>query len=139
MLNEILKILPLPIARELSNIGSRDGITEIRLRCSKRGVVISSNVEVLMSYVVTMKDLLDILVNISKNSIYAIQNDINNGFVVIRGGHRVGICGEVVLQDSKIKNIKNINSMNIRVAKQIIGCQISYSLMLYLIHPFQIH
>ena len=31
MLNEILKILPLPIARELSNIGSRDGITEIRL------------------------------------------------------------------------------------------------------------
>lgn len=122
MLNEILKILPLPIARELSNIGSRDGITEIRLRCSKRGVVISSNVEVLMGYVVTMKDLLDILVNISKNSIYAIQNDINNGFVVIRGGHRVGICGEVVLQDSKIKNIKNINSMNIRVAKQIIGC-----------------
>ena len=122
MLNEILKILPLPIARELSNIGSRDGITEIRLRCSKRGVVISSNVEVLMSYVVTMKDLLDILVNISKNSIYAIQNDINNGFVVIRGGHRVGICGEVVLQEEKIKNIKNINSMNIRVAKQIIGC-----------------
>lgn len=122
MLNEILKILPLPIARELSNIGSRDGITEIRLRCSKRGVVISSNVEVLMSYVVTMKDLLDILVNISKNSIYAIQNDINNGFVVIRGGHRVGICGEVVLQEGKIKNIKNINSMNIRVAKQIIGC-----------------
>lgn len=122
MLNEILKILPLPIARELSNIGSRDGITEIRLRCSKRGVVISSNVEVLMGYVVTMKDLLDILVNISKNSIYAIQNDINNGFVVIKGGHRVGICGEVVLQDSKIKNIKNINSMNIRVAKQVIGC-----------------
>ena len=122
MLNEILKILPLPIARELSNIGSRDGITEIRLRCSKRGVVIASNVEVLMGYVVTMKDLLDILVNISKNSIYAIQNDINNGFVVIRGGHRVGICGEVVLQEGKIKNIKNINSMNIRVAKQIIGC-----------------
>ena len=122
MLNEILKILPLPIARELSNIGSREGITEIRLRCSKRGVVISSNVEVLMGYVVTMKDLLDILVNISKNSIYAIQNDINNGFVVIRGGHRVGICGEVVLQEGKIKNIKNINSMNIRVAKQIIGC-----------------
>ena len=122
MLNEILKILPLPIARELSNIGSRDGITEIRLRCSKRGVVISSNVEVLMGYVVTMKDLLDILVNISKNSIYAIQNDINNGFVVIKGGHRVGIFGEVVLQEGKIKNIKNINSMNIRVAKQIIGC-----------------
>lgn len=122
MLNEIIKILPYPIAKELSNVGARDGVTEIRLRCGKRGIVIASNVEILMGYVVTLKDLLDILINISKNSIYAIQNDINNGFVVIKGGHRVGICGEVVLQDGEIKNIKNINSMNIRIAKQVIGC-----------------
>ncbi|MNI48776.1 hypothetical protein D3C73_1033570 [compost metagenome] len=53
---------------------------------------------------------------------YAIQNDINNGFVTICGGHRVGICGEVIIQDNKIKNIKNINSMNIRVARQMLGC-----------------
>ena len=122
MLEEIIKVLPFPISKEISNIGSRDGITEIRLRVGKRGVIISSGVEILLGYVITIKDLLDVLVNISKNSIYAIQNDINNGFVVIKGGHRVGICGEVVLQDGKIKNIKNINSMNIRVARQIVGC-----------------
>lgn len=122
MLEEIIKVLPFPIAREISNIGSREGITEIRLRAGKRGIVISSKVEIMMGYVITIKDLLDILVNISKNSIYAIQNDINNGFVVIKGGHRVGICGEVVIQDGKIKNIKNINSMNIRVARQVLGC-----------------
>lgn len=122
MINEILKVLPYSIAKEISNIGGTDGITEIRLRAGRRGIVVLSNVEVFMQYVVTIKDLLDILVNISKNSIYAIQNDINNGFVVIQGGHRVGICGEVVLQDGKIRNIKNINSMNIRVAKQILGC-----------------
>ena len=77
-----------------------------------------------ITYQITMshlKDMLDILVKVSKNSIYAIQNDINNGFVVILGGHRIGICGEVVMEDGKIKNIKNINSMNIRVARQIIG------------------
>lgn len=122
MLGEIIKVLPIHIAKEISNIGSRDGITEIRLRVGKRGVVISSGIEILMGYIITIKDLLDILVNISKNSIYAIQNDINNGFVVIKGGHRVGICGEVVLQEGKIKNIKNINSMNIRIAKQVVGC-----------------
>ena len=122
MINEILKVLPYSIAKEISNIGGTDGITEIRLRAGRRGIVVLSNVEVVMQYTVTIKDLLDILVNISKNSIYAIQNDINNGFVVIQGGHRVGICGEVVLQDGKIRNIKNINSMNIRIAKQILGC-----------------
>ncbi len=122
MINEILKNIPLKIAKEIENIGSRDSITEIRLRVGRRGVVITSGVEVLMASIVTLQDLLEILVRISKNSIYAIQNDINNGFVVIPGGHRVGICGEVVINDGKIKNIKNVNSMNIRVARQLIGC-----------------
>ena len=107
MLEEIIKILPENLAREVLNIGSSKGINEIRLRVNKRAIVITSGVEVFLSSSVTLKDLLDILVKVSKNSIYAIQNDINNGFVVIKGGHRVGICGEVVLQEGKIKNIKN--------------------------------
>lgn len=122
MLDEILKILPEKISNEILNIGSNSQITEIRLRVNKRVIVITSNVEVFLSYIVSLNDLLDILVKISKNSLYAIQNDINNGFVVIKGGHRIGICGEVVFQEGKIKNIKYINSMNIRVSKQLIGC-----------------
>lgn len=122
MLDEILKILPEKISNEILNIGSNSQITEIRLRVNRRIIVITSNVEVFLSYIVCLNDLLDILVKISKNSLYAIQNDINNGFVVIKGGHRIGICGEVVFQEGKIKNIKNINSMNIRVSKQLIGC-----------------
>ncbi len=122
MQNEIKNILPEHILKEIQNVGSSNAITEIRLRVGKRGIVITSNVEVFLSSVITLKDLLDILVKVSKNSIYAIQNDINNGFVVVPGGHRIGICGEVVLENAKIKNIKNINSMNIRIARQMIGC-----------------
>lgn len=121
-MEEILKVLPEKIATEIKNIGSHTGITEIRLRVHKRVIVITSQVEVFLSHTVELKDLLEILVKISKNSLYAIQNDINNGFVVIRGGHRIGICGEVVLQGGEIKNIKYINSMNIRVARQLVGC-----------------
>ncbi len=122
MLDEILKILPEKISNEILNIGSNSQITEIRLRVNRRIIVITSNVEVFLTYIVCLNDLLDILVKISKNSLYAIQNDINNGFVVIKGGHRIGICGEVVFQEGNIKNIKNINSMNIRVSRQLIGC-----------------
>ena len=121
MLEEILKIMPDNIAIQLAKIGGNKGINEIRLRINRKVIVIVSGVEVFLDVTVTLKDLLDILVRVSKNSIYAIQNDINNGFVVILGGHRIGICGEVVMQDGKIKNIKNINSMNIRVARQLIG------------------
>ena len=41
---------------------------------------------------------------------------------MIRGGHRIGISGEVVYVDGKIKNIKNICSLNIRIARQVYGC-----------------
>ncbi len=122
MIDEILKMLPDNISNEIKNVGSSGTLTEIRLRVGKRGVVITANVEVFLNYIVTLSDLLEILVRVSKNSLYAIQNDINNGFVVIKGGHRIGICGEVVLENGKIKNIKNVNSMNIRVARQVIGC-----------------
>lgn len=121
MLDEILKVLPTRISNEVIKIGTDSGITEIRLRVNRRVIVITSKIEVFLESVVTLQDLLEILVKVSKNSLYAIQNDINNGFVVINGGHRIGICGEVVIQDEKIKNIKNINSMNIRVARQLIG------------------
>lgn len=133
MNEEILKVLPLKVAKGFQNIGSRDGVTEIRLRVGKKGIAIASGVEIVISDTIILQDLLEILIKVSRNSIYAIQNDINNGFVVIPGGHRIGICGEVVMQDSKIKNIKNINSMNIRVAREVIGA--SNKILPYIVLP----
>lgn len=121
MLEEIYKVLPISMLEKIKKIGSTTNITEIRLRVGRNILLVTSDVEVEVDYIVNLKDLLDILVKVSKNSIYAIQNEINNGFVVINGGHRIGICGEVVIENGKIKNIKNINSMNIRVARQLIG------------------
>ena len=121
MFEEIYKILPENLSLKLKNIGTTKNINEIRLRANRKVILNCSNVEYILDYDVTLKDILDVLIRVSKNSIYAIQNDINNGFVVITGGHRIGICGEVVIQDGKIKNIKNINSLNIRIARQILG------------------
>lgn len=122
MLEEIFKVLPANMLEKIKNVGGSNSINEIRLRVQRKVIIITSNIEVEIDYVVTLKDLLEILVRVSRNSIYAIQNEINNGFVVIKGGHRIGVCGEVILDNGKIKNIKNINSMNIRVARQLLGC-----------------
>lgn len=121
MLEEIYKVLPISMLEKIKKMGSTTNITEIRLRVGRNILLVTSDVEVEVDYIVNLRDMLDILVKVSKNSIYAIQNEINNGFVVINGGHRIGICGEVVIENGKIKNIKNINSMNIRVARQLIG------------------
>ncbi|MBQ4129443.1 MAG: Flp pilus assembly complex ATPase component TadA [Ruminococcus sp.] len=60
--------------------------------------------------------------NICNYSIYSRQNEINNGFITLRYGHRAGLCGTAVVNDKKIVNIKDITTINIRIANEIIGC-----------------
>lgn len=58
----------------------------------------------------------------SENSVYAYQDEIKNGYITIRGGHRIGITGRVVLDGCSIRNIKDISGLNIRLSNQVIGC-----------------
>ena len=53
------------------------------------------------------------------------------GYITIRGGHRVGLSGEVVIEDGKVKNISHIYSLNFRIAKQIQGT--SYEVMKHIL------
>ena len=73
------------------------------------------------AYIVTHEDVYKTLELMSSSSIYAVQDELKNGFITILGGHRVGIVGRVVITDQKISFIKDISAMNIRISKQIIG------------------
>lgn len=42
------------------------------------------------------------------------------GYITIKGGHRVGITGNSVIENNKVININYIYSLNFRIAKQII-------------------
>ncbi len=56
---------------------------------------------------------------ITKSSIYAYNRFINQGFITINGGHRVGIIGECVIDNGKIISTKNINALSFRIAHEI--------------------
>ncbi len=120
-MKNILKNLPLKIKEQIISKGNLDMITEIRLRVGRNLIVYYGLNENELQYEIVREDLITILKNISSNSIYSVQQDINSGFVTLEGGHRIGIAGEVVLKDDKIGNIKNISSMNIRIAREHIG------------------
>lgn len=55
------------------------------------------------------------------SSVYAHQNEIRNGFIILRGGHRAGICGTAVIDSGCITNIRDISSISLRIARQIRG------------------
>lgn len=97
-------------------------LEEIRFRVGKPIILKLSNEDILVDYILTNNDILTILQKICENSIYSYQNQICNGYIAIKGGHRVGLTGSVVVQDGKIININNISSLNFRIAKQVLGC-----------------
>ena len=121
VIEHVTKILPVSICDAIGMLANKDDITEIRLRVDKLLKIYMGNKEKTIDYIVSRQDIVKVLSNISLNSIYSVQNDINKGFVTIEGGNRIGIAGEVVIVDGNIKNIKDISSMNIRVAKEYIG------------------
>ncbi|MDR7856138.1 stage III sporulation protein AA [Tissierella sp.] len=58
---------------------------------------------------------------ISNYSVYAYMEEIRNGYITIKGGHRVGIGGKVVYGPNGIETIRNISSLNIRIGREKIG------------------
>ena len=70
----------------------------------------------------TSKTLFETFQSICNFSVYSKQSEINSGYITINGGHRVGISGTCVLNNNKIVNIKDITTLNIRIAREIIGC-----------------
>ena len=101
---------------------SYDKLQEIRLRIGKPIIVISDNIEWVMREGIEKEEFMEILEYICKYSLYAFENELKQGFITIEGGHRVGISGQVYVENGEVKNFKNITSMNIRISHEILHC-----------------
>lgn len=71
------------------------------------------------SLVASMEDIVTTFQNICCYSVYSHQNEIKNGFVTMGSGHRVGICGTAVSIHGEINSVRDISSLNIRIAREI--------------------
>lgn len=71
---------------------------------------------------VSRGDLTDTFHNICNYSVYSKQSEIVNGFVTMHGGHRAGICGTAICEGDRIINIRDISSINIRIAREHKEC-----------------
>ena len=121
--NDILRYFPDNIRVVLEKeINNNLVIEEIRIRNSKPIILKLNNSEKIINYIVQTEDVLKILQSICENSIYSYQNQICEGFITIKGGHRIGITGSAVIENNKVKNINYISNLNFRIARQIIGC-----------------
>lgn len=73
------------------------------------------------AYIVNKEDTSNILQLISDYSLYAIEEELRNGFITLKGGHRVGLTGKVVLEDKKVKTLTYISGFNFRISREVKG------------------
>lgn len=97
-------------------------LQEIRLRIGKPLIIVSDNIEFVLHKIIEKEELMEILEYVSNYSLYAFENELKQGFITIEGGHRVGMTGQVQIEEGEVKNIKHISSMNIRISHEILNC-----------------
>ena len=147
-INEILNIFPQNIRTKLAAaLQEAADLQEIHMRVNAPLILIIRNREFILNkegkldrdirqaYLVSAEDIRETMALVSDYSMYAYEDEIRQGFITIKGGHRVGIAGRIVLEDHKIKTIQYISFLNIRIAHQIKGCALP--VMPYIYHDGQ--
>ncbi len=129
MLNiSISKYFPDEIAAVLNEYFTEDEakknkeIEEIRIRADKPIILKFNKSEKILKRIVSQTEILKIMQYICDNSIYAYQNEICSGYITVRGGHRIGVSGNCVIENGRVINISYISSINFRIAKQVLDC-----------------
>lgn len=110
------------VALSVSN-QNKERAEEFRLRVGRQMSITMPEGEMAVSgcKMITSNDLRSVLEIATQASAHTALEHVRNGFVTVRGGHRLGICGTAVLKDGAIHNLRCISSLNIRIAKQIPG------------------
>ncbi len=139
-LREVLAVLPQNLRVMISSQPDEKliGLEEIRLRRDRPLILATGSGRLFFDdrgrareacpapYIVTAEDMDRALQLVSGSSMYALEEEIKNGFVTIPGGHRVGITGRAVLEGGKVKTIKYISCMNIRLSREVPGAADSF-------------
>lgn len=135
MENSILQLFPAEKRALWKNVAlCQKQIREIRMRRNRPIVVekedgeffLNSQGNLMLSSasgeISTADDIEKFLEHVCRYSLYAFEDEIRQGFVTVKGGHRVGLAGQAVMDETgKIRTMKNISFINIRIAHEIRG------------------
>ncbi len=130
------KILPLEIFNAIDTKLNYSQLNEIRIRANQPIVVfiggqpyflcaqgVTTSIE--KSFILNKEEVENIIFTASGNSIYAVNEQIKKGFLIVEGGIRIGLCGNVVSEHGQILTITNFSSLNIRIPHEVRNCSLN--------------
>lgn len=123
-LNGAAEVLPFELRQGLDRLDGKwaPQTEELRLR---RGFPMTINVGdrelETDSPSVTGDHLRTVLENASQASAHTVLEQVKQGFVTLKGGHRIGLCGTVVRREGEAASMRYLTSLSIRIAKAVNG------------------
>ena len=127
--DRVMRVLPRNVRIALSREQLNDSyVQELRLRVGKPLLMVYGGRERMIRnerdgpYIVTKEDVREMLEYVSNFSLYAYEQEMKQGFITIEGGHRVGITGQAIIENGRVKNLRYISSINLRMSHEALGC-----------------
>ena len=112
----------------------KESVREIRFRADKPVVAVTESgccflhssgrlTQIYSGHTVVTggRELEEIFHRICSCSVHTFKDAINRGFVTVEGGHRAGVGGTAVTENGRVISVRDINCINIRVAREIMG------------------
>ncbi|GIN55753.1 stage III sporulation protein AA [Lederbergia ruris] len=129
----VLQMMPRRISDLITQLPSQiwDEIEEIRLRIGRQVEIAAKGKPHFLSYIFTKEDAEQFIAKLANHSFYTLDEELKKGYVTIDGGHRIGLAGKVILENSHVKAIRHLASFNIRIAREKIGIAEKYLPFLY--------
>ena len=115
----LLSVLPGWMVSEVDSLG-KGNLQELRLRLGQPPRLLMGSAQRDLARNASLEDLNFCVNAASRYSPWAAAT-ARKGYLTAPGGHRIGLCGEAVMRNGKIDGIKNLTSLNIRIARDYPG------------------
>lgn len=117
--NKLTAILPPWISRQLDGQAA-EMCQDIRLRLNERPLLNLGRESKYLTGTLGQEDLNHVIRFASHYSPWA-ASTIKNGYLTAPGGHRIGVCGEAIVNPEGFQGIRSPRSLCIRVARDFPG------------------
>lgn len=112
--------LPRQVVRTLMN-QPEGSVREIRIRAGGHATLCTAQGDVVCPGALTPAQVAQIAEALSEHALYARAEEQRQGFIALRGGHRMGLCGRVIAHGQTVRAFREVSSLCVRIAGQWYG------------------
>ena len=118
-MRQALDFVPTEVREAVLALEQAEYIEELRLRRGRRASCLIHGQEQSLPLLTTQAMVQETLERAMGQSRYTAQEMLRRGFLTLSGGHRLGICGTGVYHGAELYSLREISSLNLRIARPI--------------------